>query len=325
MPTSPSEEPSVVNATVTATSPSQYEVSYTAVSRGQYKLHIQVNDREIEESLTITVYPDPNQLANPVSILGDLSNPYSIGFTSYGEMIISEKGKNQISIFKTTGKRIGEFKQHEDRPRQILNPQGIAIDDDDNVYVSSEFKLQKFTSKGKFIKCVGQQGSKEGEFNDPYGMTLHDNQLYVCDCNNHRIQVFDLDLNFIRSIGLCGRGRGEFDRPYDVKFDCDQNMYVAEWGGERVQVLDKNGQFIRFFDENATLKKASALHIIDKYVYVSDWIGGHIVVYETSGEFVKSFGGWGHTEGKFLYPYCINSYEDQVYICDKENGRIQIF
>ena len=324
-PTSLSTEPSVVNATVTAISPSQYEVSYTAVSRGQYKLHIQVNDREIEESPTITVYPDPNQLAYPVSILGGLTTPYSVGFTSDGEMIVSEKVKNQISIFNTKGKRIGEFEQHEDHSRKILKPQGIAIDDDDNVYVSSQFKLQKFTSRGNFIHCVGQKGSKERDFNGLCGITLHDNQLYVCDCNNHRIQVFDLDLNFIRSIGSHGKGKCEFDRPYDVKFDSDHNMYVAEWKGGRVQVLDKNGQFIRLFDENPTLIKASALHIIDKYVYVSDWSRGHILVYETTGRFVTLFGGCGRTEGKFEYPYCINSYEDQVYICDSDNGRIQTF
>ena len=299
---------------MTATSPSQYEVSFTAVSRGQYKLRIQVNDREIDENLTITVYPDPYQLRDPVSIWSGLTTPYSIAFTSNGEMIVSEKGKNQISIFNTKGKRIGEFEQHEDRPRNIIKPQGIAIDDDDNVYVSSQFKLQKFTRRGTFIKCVGQEGNKEGEFNDPYGLTLNDNQLYICDCKNHRIQVFNLDLKFIRSIGSHGKGEGEFDLPYDVKFDSDHNMYVAEWDGGRVQVLNKNGQYIRFFDENKYLKKASALHIIDKYVYVSDWSGGHIVVYETSGRFVTSFGGQGNTEGNFENPYCINSYEDQVYI-----------
>ena len=51
------------------------------------------------------------------------------------------------------------------------------------------------------MKCIGQKGGKEGT-------TLHDNQVYVCDTNNHRIQVFDLNLNFVRSIGSHGKGRG---------------------------------------------------------------------------------------------------------------------
>ena len=318
--------------TVTASSPSCYEVSYTATSRGQYKLYIQVNDKEIDDSpFIITVYPDPNDLAHPVSTVNDVIAPYSIVFTSDGNMIVSEKLANQISIFDIKGRRIGKFESDDDSSRQIKIPQGLAIDDEDNVYVSSEYKLQKFTSSGKFLKHVGCEklGSGEAEFDDPYGITFYNNQLYVCDCNNHRIQVFDLNLNFIRSIGSFGNGRGEFHRPYDVKFDNDHNMYVAEWDGGRVQVLDKNGQFIRFFDknvtENVTLGKPSALHIIDKYVYVSDWSGGRIVVYETLGRCVTSFGRRGNNKGEFQNPYCISSYKGQVYICDRDNGRIQIF
>ena len=75
-----------------------------------------------------------------------------------------------------------------------MEPAGIAIDDADNIFVSSEHKLQKFTSSGELIKCVGQRGSKEWEFIDPRGVTLYDNQVYVCDRDNHRIQVFGLDL-----------------------------------------------------------------------------------------------------------------------------------
>ena len=88
---------------------------------------------------------------------------------------------------------------------------------------------------------------------------------------------------------------------------------------------NKNGQFIRFFYENGKLGKPSALHIIDKCVYVSDWNDGCIVVYETSGWCVTSFGRWGTNNGEFQYPYCINSYNGQIYVCDKENKRIQIF
>ena len=67
--------------------------------------------------------------------------------------------------------------------------------------------------------------------------------MYVCDRNNHRIQVFDLDLNFIRSIGSYGKGRGEFDAPYDVQFDANGYMYVVEFSNKRVQVLDRSGHF----------------------------------------------------------------------------------
>ena len=130
-------------------------------------------------------------------VVTGLNYPYGIAFNSRGEMIISENQGNQISIFDSRGQKSRTFGSCGDSPEQMKYPKGIAIDDADNIYVSSDHKLQKFTSSGELIKCVGQRGSKEGEFNVPLGVTLYDNQVYVCDCNNHRIQVFDLDLNFI--------------------------------------------------------------------------------------------------------------------------------
>ena len=207
----------------------------------------------------------------------------------------------------------------------MILPAGIATDDADDIYVSSQHKLQKFTSRGELIKCTGEKGKKEGEFDDPCGLALYDNEVYVCDRNNHRIQIFDLDLNFVRSIGSRGKGRGEFDEPHDVKFDTAGNMYVAELGNERVQVMDRSGQFIREFGEGK-LKLPSGLHIADKYVYVSDVTGNCIVVYETSGQFVTSFGKYGQNEGEFECPFCITSCVDgYIHVCDMFNNRVHIF
>ena len=232
-------------------------------------------------------------------------------------MIISERYGHQVSVFDIRGQRIRTFGSRGDSP--LNYPKGIATDDADNIYVSSDHKLQKFTGRGELIKCVGQEGSKEGEFDDPCGVTLCDNQVYVCDFNNHRIQVFDLDLNFIRSIGSRGKGRGEFGAPHDVKFDTAGNMYVAEWGNARVQVIDSSGHFVRFLGQEGKgkLNTPSALHIVDKYVYVSDF---SIVVYDTSGDFVTSFGRCGSG------PFCITSCADGfIYVCDYFNHRIHIF
>ena len=311
------------------TSPSQYEVSYTPVSRGQHKLHVQVNDREINGSpFTVTVYPDPRQLGHPVRTVTGLNYPYGIAFNSHQEMIVSECDGHKLSIFDIRGQKIRTFGSCGDSPDQMECPAGIATDDTDNIYVSSEHKLQKFTSRGELIKCIGRKGSKEGEFDDPRGVTLYDNQVYVCDRNNHRIQVFDLDLNFVRSIGSRGKGRGEFDALFDVKFDTAGNMYVAEESNGRVQVMNTSGQFIRVFGQEGEgkLRRPSGLHIADKYVYVSDLSGHCIVVYETSGQFVTSFGRPGREEGEFRGPFCITSCVDGfIHICDCLNNRVQIF
>ena len=322
-----------ISAAVAVISPSRYEVSYTAVSRGQHKLHVQVNGREINSSpFTMTVYPDPTQLGRPVRVVTGMNEPYGIAFNSRGDMIVSEQDAHKVSVFDIRGQRVGSFGSCGDRPEQMKYPAGIAIDDMDNIYVGNQYKLQKFTSRGELIKCVGRKGwkkgGKKGVFDAIQGLTVHREKVYVCDRNNNRIQVFDLDLNFIRFIGSHGTGRGEFDQPYDVKFDSAGNMYVAELGNNIVQVMDSSGQFIREFGQEGEGKLGgpSALHFADKYVYVSDNNHCRIVVYETSGQFVTSFGREGQREGKFQYPHCITSCADGfIYVCDWYNNRVQIF
>ena len=321
-----------ISAAVAVISPSRYEVSYTAVSRGQHKLHVRVNDREINGSpFTMTVYPDPTQLGHPARVVTDMDHPFGIVFNSHGEMTVSEERGCKISVFDISGQRVrtfGSFGSWGDTPESMYYPKGIAIDDMDNVYVGNRYKLQKFTSRGELIKYVGVEGNKEGEFNYIGGLTVHKQQMYVCDIRNHRIQVFDLDLNFVRSMGSHGTGRGEFEWPYDVKFDSAGNMYVADYRNNRMQVMDSSGQCILVFGQEGEgkLSVPTGLHIADKYVYVSDNCNNRIVVYETSGQFVTSFGSEGEREGEFKYPDCITSCADGfIYVCDNSNNRVQIF
>ena len=268
----------------------------------------------------MTVYPDPRELRLPVRTVTGLNSPYGIAFNSHQEMIFSECYGHRLSIVD----RVQKIQRLGSHP--MIYPKGITIDDTDNIYVSSCHKLQKFTSSGILIKCIGKEGRKEGEFDDPRGITLYDNQVYVCDSNNHRICVFDLNLNFVRSIGSPGKGRDEFDTPQDIKFDTAGNMYVAEFGNGRVQVLDTSGQFIKTIGEGK-LSGPSGLHVVvDKYVYVSDYSGDCIVVYETSGQFMTSFGKPGQNKGEFKGPYCITSCANGfLYVCDFWNNRLQIF
>ena len=37
------------------------------------------------------------------------------------------------------------------------------------------------------MKCVGQKGSKKGEFNDPHGIMLYGNQVYF---SLHKLMIF---------------------------------------------------------------------------------------------------------------------------------------
>ena len=169
-----------ISAAVEAISPSRYKLSYTAVSRGQHKLRVRVSGREINGSpFAMTVYPDPTQLCHPVRVVTDMKQPYGIAFNSCGEMIVSEIGAHTVSVFNIRGQRIRTFGSEGGRSWEMKSPAGIAVDNDDNIYVGNIHALQKFTSHGELIKCIGS-----GMFNLLRGVTIHREQVYVCDRNN---------------------------------------------------------------------------------------------------------------------------------------------
>ena len=67
--------------------------------------------------------------------------------------------------------------------------------------------------------------------------------------------MFDCELNFIRTIGSHGSGIGEFNFPFDLDFDAEGNAYIADYGNNRIQVLDTSGQFIRQFGHEKVTRR----------------------------------------------------------------------
>ena len=154
---------------------------------------------------------------------------------------------------------------------------------------------------GTIIKATGSIGNRPGEFDMPNGIQLsRDNELYVCDTNNHRIQVFDKDLNFIRAIGREGDGNGCFASPDDLDFDQRGNLYVADERGHRIQVLTPQGEHIRFIGRPG--KQLGELYnpVSVAILYITDRFNERISVFKTSGEFVTTFG-----EKILFHPECI--------------------
>lgn len=109
---------------------SWYKVSYTPVRRGKHKLHVQINNEEIDGSpFTVTAYPDPYQLGKPVRTVTDISGPYSMALSNNQQMIVSKRGNHSVSIFDTEGQIIWTFGYYGDDPNQMKYPKGIAVDD----------------------------------------------------------------------------------------------------------------------------------------------------------------------------------------------------
>ena len=58
--------------------------------------------------------------------------------------------------------------------------------------------------EGKLIKSVGSEGNGEAQFNHPRGLDVSDrnNNIYVCDCYNHRIEILTEELKYHSMLGI---------------------------------------------------------------------------------------------------------------------------
>ena len=315
-----------VSTEVSLTNSTEYEVSFTAHSKGHYKLHITINGTDIRGSpFNITLYPDPRtQLGPPSRIVTGFNRPWGIDINSEGEAVVSEWWGNTVSVLTGTVKRSLTFER-------IWNPRGVVIDSEDNIYVVSNHKLQKFNRDGKLIASGGQKGKNKGEFDNPQGVRLRNGRVLVFDGVNHRIQSIDAQLTFqdVHTVGTWGEDLGEFKEPYDVDFDSSGNAYIVDRDNHRIQVMDASGQFQRQFGHEAgkgKLRSPTAIKIIGSLLYVSDGDHHRIAIYETSGQFVTAFGSKGSEAGQFNEPHGIAvDRNGSLYVCDFSNDRIVIY
>ena len=85
--------------------------------------------------------------------------------------------------------------------RQVTD---VAWDSSGNTYISDGYinsRIAKVDKDGNWLKSWGEPGSKPGQFDTPHSVAVDaQDNIYVADRGNHRIQVFDRDGKFLRQI-----------------------------------------------------------------------------------------------------------------------------
>ena len=73
------------------------------------------------------------------------------------------------------------------------SPYGVAVDPSGNSYVVDRDNdtITVWDDGGSFIQRIGTRGSGQGQLNNPNDIAVTEDEIYVVEESNHRIQVFD--------------------------------------------------------------------------------------------------------------------------------------
>ena len=81
-------------------------------------------------------------------------------------------------------------------------PTDVAWDSEGNIYISDGYvnsRVAKYDKHGDWVKSWGENGTGPGQFRLPHAIAVdRNNNVYVGDRSNRRIQVFDTDGKFLR-------------------------------------------------------------------------------------------------------------------------------
>lgn len=170
----------------------------------------------------------------------------------------------------------------------------------------------------------GTYGEKSGEFNEPSGLAISDAaEIYVADCFNRRVQVFDRRGSFQRAFIL-----PEAKCPQGVALHANGTLYVADTT-DRVFMLDAQGRVTGSFGSRGSgagqLLRPTNLAVRDDKVYVVDEGNNRIAVFSAEGKPLRTIGRRGAAPGSFVVPRSVAVDEaGQVYVADIRH-RIQKF
>ena len=139
---------------------------------------------------------------------------------------------------------------------------------------------------------------------------------------------------FITKWGTTGAGPGDFNRPFGIDAGENDNIYVAECLGHRVQKFSSNGAYITGWGSNGTglaefnCPYQVAYAAVTNNVYVADGGNNLVKVFTPTGVFVDSIGSGdaGSDDGDLHTPNGVAvDGAGNVYVAEQTNARISKF
>lgn len=166
------------------------------------------------------------------------------GVNSGQHLLIFNTSITSIAFYGKEGDGVGEFRR----------PHGIAADRDGRVFVADTGNdrlhvLQYANDRLHHVRFIA--GVFDGmPLRGPTGVALEEGEVYVCDPENRRVLVFDLEGTWRRTLRPMRDGRPLLENPFAVAVIRDQDLNF--FGEDFVVVTDSSWQRLWKLDRLGT-------------------------------------------------------------------------
>lgn len=171
-----------------------------------------------------------------------------VAFDDDDRLFVTDGKLKRVLVFDKNNKVVDMIKDG------LIDPVGIAVDTENRqLYVVDTQADQVVVYDADTLKekrRIGTGGKKHelttpGDFSLPTFVALDkDNNVYVTDTMNYRVEVFDADGNYISQIGKHCDGPGCFAHPKGIAVDSDGHIWVADPMLDILQAFNIEGQLL---------------------------------------------------------------------------------
>ena len=137
-------------------------------------------------------------------------------------------------MFDNTAKYLFKFRDGKGEGKMSY-PKGLLIRDN-KVFVSHSHCILVYQLDGKFVSSIGGRGGGELQFNYPRGLSTdeYNNDIYICDYINHRIQIIYEYLQFKSQFG-----KDTLHYPCDIKHYKD-NIFILDESNPCLHIYNRD-------------------------------------------------------------------------------------
>lgn len=277
---------------------------------------------------------------------GQFLRPRDVASAPDDTLYVADTENHRVQHLAQDGRVLGTWGTFADvaasaAPGGTFNqPWGIAVAPDGSVYVADtwNYRIQKFTANGEFIKMWGYFGQAEAPeaMWGPRDVAVDLNgNVYVTDTGNKRVVVFNAEGEYLNQFGEAGMGPGQLDEPVGLAVDRNGLVYVADTWNQRVQIFqaldDGAYRSVRSWNVTAwygqSLDNKPYLAVDDRgNVYVSDPEGCRVLKFSPEGQPLLAWGECGTDSTQFTLPVGLAFAPDgSLWVADAGNSRIMQF